>query len=314
MRASLNGLLPIGISCSLTAPHPPRRLSTKLAGAARHSNRKILARINQFHPKGSAGDLAGDRMRESNRANTGAGLLKPALSKNKPSVAVIILLAAALIFPDATSIVRAFADARTGEQAARELTIIASFADKQVTADEPIELRLSRALTRSQEILAVIIGQSDVTSLFTVADKRLRYNPKVVALPFGESAVTVYLVSPENNWKELARFTLRVGKERLEATPREESDKEDEREHQAGKSSEVQSNNLSLLRSEPPASPTRESTPESKAQGDRREQTSDTQQATARRNKRGLVLNRRRRGRNRRRTKERRCEPSCPSN
>ena len=89
-----------------------------------------------------------------------------------------------------------------------------SFADKHfVRPDEPIELTLSRAL-KPEERLGVFIGTTDVTSLFTQDKLHLRYNAKLRPLPVGESTVTAYLVSSENEWKEIARFGLRVEKDK----------------------------------------------------------------------------------------------------
>jgi len=98
-------------------------------------------------------------------------------------------------------------------QTSEELQVTASFVDHAVAADEPIEFRLNRLLNKQEGSLAVVVGQADLTALFTVAEKSLRYDPRTLPLPAGESQVTLYLVSPRNEWKELARFTLRVGKE-----------------------------------------------------------------------------------------------------
>src|SRR2546430_7713491 len=54
------------------------------------------------------------------------------------------------------------------------------------------------------------------TGLFTQERLRLRYNAKLWPLPLGESQVTVYSVSKEDDWKEIARFVLKVSKERSE--------------------------------------------------------------------------------------------------
>jgi hypothetical protein len=212
--------------------------------------------------------------------------IRPAPGRNRPSAAAIVLLSAALICSNATSLLGVFADERMGGQSP-ELTITASFTDKQVTADEPIELRLSQPLTRSQGTLAVIIGQSDLTGLFTVAERSLRYNPRLVALPFGNSELTVYLVSPKNEWKELARFSLRVGKERIEAAPQDKSDKKDVQTPPAEVEPEQQIATSSSGQTEQLASSSRgnsASTPENKAQ----EAAPGSRQSAASRNKRGF--------------------------
>jgi hypothetical protein len=96
----------------------------------------------------------------------------------------------------------------------QSLLIAASFADKVVNPDESIELLLSRPEEKSEGRLAVIIGTTDVTTVFTHEKLKLRYNPKLWPLPVGESLVVVYLVSTDNEWKEVARFALRVAKEK----------------------------------------------------------------------------------------------------
>src|SRR5947208_11757549 len=94
-----------------------------------------------------------------------------------------------------------------------ELTVTANFTDKQsVKPLDQIELLLNRALNSSEERIAVLIGTTDVSSLFTQDKLRLRYGAKLWPLPLGEWPVTVYLVS-NDKWKEIAQFTLRVDKE-----------------------------------------------------------------------------------------------------
>ena len=91
------------------------------------------------------------------------------------------------------------------------LAVTASFAEGQTVASfESIELELSRPVETSEGRMAVLIGSSDLTSLFTVSGKKLTYNAKVLPLPLGESSLTVYLISPAAEWKEIARFPIRV--------------------------------------------------------------------------------------------------------
>ncbi|MGE0129927.1 MAG: hypothetical protein AB7U82_17735 [Blastocatellales bacterium] len=98
------------------------------------------------------------------------------------------------------------------EPGAQALTVQASFADKQsVAPDEPIELTLSRELAPGEGRLAVLIGATDLTDLFLVSTKSLRYGARTLRLPVGETEVEVYLAALNGEWKELARFTLRVG-------------------------------------------------------------------------------------------------------
>ena len=99
------------------------------------------------------------------------------------------------------------------EPAAQSLTVQAGFVDKQsIAPDDPIELTINRPLTRVEGRLAVVVGAADLTDLFSFSAQTLRYNVgKSFPLPLGETDLTVYLVAPNDDWKELARFPLRVG-------------------------------------------------------------------------------------------------------
>ncbi len=97
---------------------------------------------------------------------------------------------------------------------AQELTVKASFAESAISSGEQITLQLSRPLQPSEGRIGVLIGTTDWTSLFSVAPDALVYTPQM-PLPAGESEVIVYLVTGENDWREIARFPLRV----LDAQP-----------------------------------------------------------------------------------------------
>ncbi|HET8674509.1 MAG TPA: hypothetical protein VFO63_01880, partial [Blastocatellia bacterium] len=122
-----------------------------------------------------------------------------------------LLLAAMLVFACAGLLRGALAQSSASSQP-EELIVSASFTDKQVAANHPIEFLLNRPINKAEGTLAVIVGRSDLTGLFTRAEKTLRYEQKTLPLPLGESIVTIYQVSSSNEWKEIARFTLRVGK------------------------------------------------------------------------------------------------------
>jgi hypothetical protein len=93
---------------------------------------------------------------------------------------------------------------------ADDLTIRAAFDVKaSVLPNERIDLLLSRALQPADGSLAVLVGDTDVTAMLTAEAANVSYTPRL-PLPAGESDVTVWLVSPGNQWKELARFPLRV--------------------------------------------------------------------------------------------------------
>lgn len=93
---------------------------------------------------------------------------------------------------------------------ADDLTVRAAFDGKApVLPNEKIDLFLSRALRPADGSLAVLIGDTDVTAMLTVEAANVSYTPRL-PLPAGESDVTVWLVLTGNQWKEVARFPLRV--------------------------------------------------------------------------------------------------------
>ncbi|MEW6210660.1 MAG: hypothetical protein AB1631_20010 [Acidobacteriota bacterium] len=104
---------------------------------------------------------------------------------------------------------------------AQGLTVTASFADRTIPPGEQITLNLSRALHPSEGKIAVLIGVTDMTALFALSPDALVYTPQI-PLPAGESAVAVYLVAGDNNWREIARFTLSIG-EVQPSEPQEQS-------------------------------------------------------------------------------------------
>jgi hypothetical protein len=105
---------------------------------------------------------------------------------------------------------------------APELTVQANFAAQQSLSPlAPLALSLNRPLAATEGRLAVFIGVTDMTALFTVRPNELRYAPKAFPLPAGESPVIVYLVSPRETWQELARFTLSVAADPSAAPPTE---------------------------------------------------------------------------------------------
>lgn len=92
----------------------------------------------------------------------------------------------------------------------KPLTINAAFADQTLSPQSQLELRLNRAASPTEGALAVLIGSTDVTSLVETTTTRLRYRPWPLPLPVGENKVTVYLISPSGEWRQIAQFTLRV--------------------------------------------------------------------------------------------------------
>ena len=100
------------------------------------------------------------------------------------------------------------AGAQTTQQ---ELTVTADFAaEHPVAATEQIRLRLSRRLQSDEGTLAVFIGRTDVTSLFTPSEGAVTYSSQALPLPAGDTIVTVYLILSDGEWKEIAKLPLRV--------------------------------------------------------------------------------------------------------
>src|SRR5262245_25370091 len=99
------------------------------------------------------------------------------------------------------------------ESNTQALTVHAGFADKQsITPDAPIELTVNRPLAQGEGRLAVVVGGTDLTDLFVVSAQGLKYNVgKSFPLPLGATELTVYLVGPGDDWREVSRLQLRVG-------------------------------------------------------------------------------------------------------
>lgn len=133
----------------------------------------------------------------------------------KTNVLRLLLVGGLLFCVNAEPLVRALAGGGGVQSTGESLTVTVSFApENPLTPDETFELRLNRAVQKSEGRLAILLDRTDITGLFTVGGDSLTYNGKLFALPVGESALTVYLVSPSEEWKEAARFTLRVVKEK----------------------------------------------------------------------------------------------------
>src|SRR5262249_39421635 len=95
--------------------------------------------------------------------------------------------------------------------AAEELAVTASFVGKNtVTPDEPVELTLSRPLAAAEGRPAVLVGATDLTGLFAAQGLSLKYSSGALPLPAGETVMTVYVVTLDEEWREIARFPLRV--------------------------------------------------------------------------------------------------------
>jgi hypothetical protein len=90
------------------------------------------------------------------------------------------------------------------------LTAAANFkAEEAVNPETNIEISFNRAL-RENEKIGFTIERTDVSSLFAQTENRFVYDAKLLPLPIGDSILTVFLIEPGGEWKEIARFGLKV--------------------------------------------------------------------------------------------------------
>jgi hypothetical protein len=117
------------------------------------------------------------------------------------------MLAAILSYVKVAPIVEAISAGQSDEG----LKITTSVeAGQPLNPTDKIELRLNRTLTKAENRLAILLGQTDLSALFTLKDKTLTYNGKLFPLPVGETPLIVYTVSSSEEWKEVARLTIKV--------------------------------------------------------------------------------------------------------
>jgi hypothetical protein len=118
---------------------------------------------------------------------------------------VLVMMSAAIASPAAER-----GPGASSQAPAQGLVVTANFTDQEVDASFAIAFNLSRPLQSSEGRLAVLIGQTDFTNLFTPSGNGLSYLPRILPLPAGESSVRVFLVTPSDEWRELTQLTLRV--------------------------------------------------------------------------------------------------------
>src|SRR5262245_16340479 len=82
----------------------------------------------------------------------------------------------------------------------QELVVTSNLTDQEVEKSFVITLSMNRPVKSTEGRLAVLIGQTDFTSLFTPVGSSLSYLPRLIPLPAGESPVRIFLVSPANEW------------------------------------------------------------------------------------------------------------------
>lgn len=91
-----------------------------------------------------------------------------------------------------------------------DVTISAPFSSHWIHAGDGIELDLSQPVASGAGRLAILIAETDWTSLFEADGRTLRYRSGGLPLPTGESQLTVFLVTPGGDWQQVAQFPLRV--------------------------------------------------------------------------------------------------------
>lgn len=92
----------------------------------------------------------------------------------------------------------------------KSITVTSDISEAEIASDGLVVLELSRKLNPGEGRLAVFIGATDLTSLFSLNGTSLEYQPSIFTLPTGAIRLSVYLVSPAGDWKQIGEFGLRV--------------------------------------------------------------------------------------------------------
>jgi hypothetical protein len=79
-----------------------------------------------------------------------------------------------------------------------------------IRPNQPARFALSRPLTVDDGRLAVLVGDTDWTSLAESTGAFVSLRPAGVRFPTGEHAVTFYVVNAANQWQPIGQTTLRV--------------------------------------------------------------------------------------------------------
>ena len=107
---------------------------------------------------------------------------------------------------------------------AQQINVEASFSeDEWIDRRTPIFIEFDREITVEDGRPAIWIGSDDVTGISRFEGNRITYPSDRVALPSGKKKVKIFLVDEDDQWNEIARFSLNVrtigGIEELSATP-----------------------------------------------------------------------------------------------
>jgi hypothetical protein len=94
--------------------------------------------------------------------------------------------------------------------------------DKWIPARHSLDITLSRTPAAGEGRIAVMVGTTDISDLVEITGSTVRYTSRL-PLPAGESQVAAYVVTPANEWQEIARFPVRIltprGYEQAQARP-----------------------------------------------------------------------------------------------
>jgi hypothetical protein len=98
-----------------------------------------------------------------------------------------------------------------GGAAAQELAVTPLVNGTEwLRGDGALELVISRAVTESDGRLVVMVGTTDLSTLFTTFGDRMQFQRRGIRLPEGKSELAVFLVTPAGEWRELSRAPIQV--------------------------------------------------------------------------------------------------------
>lgn len=101
--------------------------------------------------------------------------------------------------------------ARAQEPAAQALSVSAApDAPAWVRANDVVRFTLSRPAAPDEGRIAILVGDTDWSSLAETSGTTVTLRPSGVGFTRGEHSVVVYLVSEATGWREIGRSTLRV--------------------------------------------------------------------------------------------------------
>ena len=98
-----------------------------------------------------------------------------------------------------------------GQDAALAVTVNVTD-DASISRYAPLVVTPNRPLTAGDGRLAIFLGTTDLTAMFTPTGTALRYTPDLLVLPSGPTELVVYHVPPDSGaaWTELKRVPVRV--------------------------------------------------------------------------------------------------------